>query len=586
MSQYDPPKINSNIFNDSYFTSIDGALTIQTADLRYLKLTGGVVRGDATFSSNLNVTNTLTVSTSLSTPIINSNQYLLAGASVLASALTSITPGTAAASKALVLDASSNIASIGTISQTVAAGGDVLSMSFTTASSRCSIKMNSDISNAEFGIRGSTAGSFPNSYYMYSNGSYKWVMSMSNGDTQVLSTTDSSSISSGALIVKGGLGVVKNIYCTGWLDLNRNGSNLNITNPSSGISGLIEVPASVNMLRLVRGFALNICSSGVTIENGSTRDARSVIDLGQTAANKQLGLFNNSVSYYGISANNSATQYSSGGGHVFYSSCSDASPINSKTLGIGSDGRVEFVNNARLGNPSYNNMIYLASTGTVLINSSSVQNSSNWLEVQGSSYFASNCGFGITSASYPIHVNASSSDNITSYGYINTSGSTGFVSGSSGTIFVGIKCANRIVSGEINLVSDRRIKKDITDITDEEALAFLSIRPVHYTLKKCGTKSYGYIAQDIMKNECFKDNRYILEDVISICPEPGVEQEIDDDLFLNPADHIYTVNYPKLLPLLHQIIKLQDMRIKKNTETIESLVSTVQFLKDLLSLRL
>ena len=221
-------------------------------------------------------------------------------------------------------------------------------------------------------------------------------------------------------------------------------------------------------------------------------------------------------------------------------------------------------------------MLYFASTGTLLINSATVQNSGNWLEVNGSSYFSGNCGFGITSASYPIHINASSSDNISSYGYINTSGNIGFVSGSSGTIFVGLKCANRIVSGEINLVSDRRIKKEITDITDEEAKAFLSIRPVHYSLKKCNSPSYGYIAQDILKHEALKHNRYILEDIINVHKEPGLEETVDEDGFVSPADGCFSVNYPKIVPLLHKIIQLQESRIKKNETEISDLKYMVE----------
>jgi hypothetical protein len=589
--EYLAPSFNSPAFNSSAFESGEG-ITRSEADRLYLSIFAGknlglidnITPGTAAASkalildgaSSISGINSITFSGALAGPIVNSSTYLLAGTSVLMSALTGISIGTAAASKALVLDASSNIANIGTISQTVAVGGDLHVMGFTTASSRCSIKMTSDSSTAEYGIRGSTAGSYPNSYYMYSNGSYRWTMSMSNGDTNILSTTDSTSVSTGCLRLSGGLGVVKNIYCTGWLDLNRNGSNINITNPGSGGTALIELSASPSNLRLARGYILSLGSAGASIVASGTRDPLCPLDMGQTASNMIISLYNNTSSYYGFSANSSSVQYSSGGGHVFYSSCTNASPINTRTFGIASNGRVELVNNGYLGNSSYNNMLYFASTGTLLINSATVQNSGNWLEVNGSSYFSGNCGFGISSASYPIHINASSSDNITSYGYINTSGNIGFVSGSSGTIFVGLKCANRIVSGEINLVSDRRIKKEITDITDEEAKAFLSIRPVHYSLKKCNSPSYGYIAQDILKHEALKHNRYILEDIINVHKEEGLEETVDEDGFVSPADGCFSVNYPKIVPLLHKIIQLQESRIKKNETEISDLKYMVE----------
>lgn len=569
MSVFQKPVYFSDVFNSGLFDVDETSnITVYEADRRYLKLSGGVVAGLVTFSSNITLNASLAFSGTIAGPIVNSNTYLLAGNSMLASSLTGVSAGAASASKALVLDGSSGITGIATMGFNSVSGGDMVTLTTTSTTARNTVKFITDNQSWEIGSRGSAASN-GNNFYIY-NAAYKLLMN-TIGDTSILSSTDSTSAATGCLKLTGGLGVVKNIYCTGWLDLNRNGSNLNITNPSSGVSALIEVPASVNMLRLVRGFAVNICGSGVTIENGSTRDARSVIDMGQTASNKQLGLYNDTSSYYGVSANNSAIQLQSGGGLTFYSGCSNASPLGTKVFGVGSAGRIEIPNNQYIGNASYNNMVYLASSGTVVINGTTPANGSNWFEVIGQSYFSGNIGVGISSPFFPVHINASNVTDISSYGYINTGGSTGFVSGSSGSITVGLKVANRIISGEINLVSDRRIKKDITDITDEEALAFLSIRPVHYTLKKCDSKSYGYIAQDIMKNECFKNNRYILDDIISICPEPGIKQEIDDDGFLNPADHIYTVNYPKTIPLLHKIIQLQDVQIKKNRSEISYL---------------
>lgn len=524
-------------------------------------------------SSNITGLNNITFSGSLVGSIINANTFLLSGSSILMSALTgSIVAGTALANKALVLDASSNISGIATLGLSSTSGGDMLTLTTTSTTARNTIKFITDNQSWEIGSRGSTASN-PTNFYIY-NAAYKLLMNPT-GDTSILSSTDSTSASTGCLKLSGGLGIVKNIYCTGWLDLTRNGSNLSINNPSSGNSALIELAASPNILRLSRGFVINIGTSGINIESGSTRDPRSVIDLGQTASNKHIALYNDTGSYYGISANNSALQIQSGGGLTFYSGCTNASPLGTKVFGVGSAGRIEIPNNQYIGNASYNNMIYLASTGTVLINSSSVSNSSNWLEVNGQTYFNGNIGLGINAPYFPLHINSSNVTDISFYGYVSTGGSTGYISGSSGSITVGLKVSNRVICGEINLVCDRRIKRNITDITNEEALAFLTIRPVHYILKKCDTPSFGYIAQDIMKNEAFKNNKYILADIINICPEPGIAEEIDEDGFLNPADNIFTVNYPKCVPLLHKIIQLQDKRINENEEEITYLKSSI-----------
>ena len=66
MASYDPPYIYSNIFNDSYFTDLDGNLTLADADKRYLKLSGGIVYGLSTFTNGLNV-NVLSASSRIET---------------------------------------------------------------------------------------------------------------------------------------------------------------------------------------------------------------------------------------------------------------------------------------------------------------------------------------------------------------------------------------------------------------------------------------------------------------------------------------------------------------------------------------
>ena len=62
-----------------------------------------------------------------------------------------------------------------------------------------------------------------------------------------------------------------------------------------------------------------------------------------------------------------------------------------------------------------------------------------------------------------------------------------------------------------------------------------------------------------------------MEDIINICPEENIEEEIDDDDFLNPAGCIFTVNYPKIVPLLHKIIQIQESKINKNKTEINNL---------------
>ena len=94
------PFLNLPTFNPDNFLLDTEALTIEDGDDRYIKLSGGSVNGLLTCST-LAVTDTLTVDG----VEITTSEYL-----------TGITPGTATASKALVLDASKDIGTIREIS--------------------------------------------------------------------------------------------------------------------------------------------------------------------------------------------------------------------------------------------------------------------------------------------------------------------------------------------------------------------------------------------------------------------------------------------------------------------------------------
>ncbi|GMF37081.1 unnamed protein product [Phytophthora lilii] len=99
-----PPIINSPLFNSSYVNSSNGYLTLTTGDQRYLRL-GGV----GTLSA-LNVIGNMNCG-SLS---INGSSLDLSGLGYVSG----VTPGAASASKALVLDSSSNISGINSLQTT------------------------------------------------------------------------------------------------------------------------------------------------------------------------------------------------------------------------------------------------------------------------------------------------------------------------------------------------------------------------------------------------------------------------------------------------------------------------------------
>lgn len=73
---FPPPLANLSIFNNTNYNYEDDTLTMNTADSRYLKLTGGIVSGSVTFTSGLTSNGNVNVNNFLSannTVIINSN---------------------------------------------------------------------------------------------------------------------------------------------------------------------------------------------------------------------------------------------------------------------------------------------------------------------------------------------------------------------------------------------------------------------------------------------------------------------------------------------------------------------------------
>lgn len=579
MSSFQKPIYISDVFNASlYDFDESNTLTIYDADRRYLKLSGGIVNGSTTFNSGLIITGNSSLAGNLtfSGSSIISGLTLITSTSIIGTTLTlggssisntqinyltSITPGTASASKALVLDASSNINNIGSIGQTIAAGGDMLVLTSSATTARNTIKFVTDNQSWEIGSRGSTASN-PTNFYVY-NGAYKLLMNPT-GDTSILSSTDSSSASTGCLKLSGGLGVVKNMYCTGILTLDRNGSNLSIVNGSN--TALIELPASPNMLRLSRGFVINIGTSGVNIESGSTRDPRCAIDLGQTASNKHIALYDSITSWYGFSANNTNVQYSSGGGHAFYGGCTSASPQNTLLMNIDSNGNSTTLNNviSKAAFFSGINNTGLSGQGLKLHYSGSLGQIFSYdytnsvykdIQIGGPSGPYTNCSSGFTgigatgSISFPFVVLNSISSSITGgYGYLNSGGAG---SGSNtGSVAVSAYFGERVFAKEVDCFSDERLKHMIQPIDGEKALNFIrEVTPIEYEWKSDDAgKRTGYSAQQLLKTGLFPD-------LVTLHLNDKMVSKTDSDGFVSPDGYHFAVQYSNAVAILHKAIQ-------------------------------
>jgi hypothetical protein len=178
--------------------------------------------------------------------------------------------------------------------------------------------------------------------------------------------------------------------------------------------------------------------------------------------------------------------------------------------------------------------------------------------------FVTKCYFP-ANQSFPLEVGSIVSS-VTNYGYLNVSGGTG-TSGSSGNANFSARFDGRIiVGGEVDVVSDYRIKNNIADMTDSFCKEFIkTVNPVTYKLRKetNGKTHYGFIAQDLMKQG--------FEQLVSVVPEAGMVEIIEADGFVNPKDAKFTVCYDQIIPILTKNIQMLLTRVDQLEEIIKEL---------------
>ena len=152
-------------------------------------------------------------------------------------------------------------------------------------------------------------------------------------------------------------------------------------------------------------------------------------------------------------------------------------------------------------------------------------------------------GIGTNNPGVPLHVAATVNFSLGGYGYLNGSGATGRI-GSVG-IDYSIYSNGRMACPEFNAFSDRRLKKEITPISGTDAMRFVRAVPAVSFRWKTGNETdlkYGYIAQDVAKMG--------LENLVGLTPDPELEEEVDENLFVSPKGARFSLNYTSFIPLL------------------------------------
>lgn len=329
------------------------------------------------------------------------------------------------------------------------------------------------------------------------------------------------------------------------------------------------------------------------------------LQFGNTTGDIMIALFNaNTVSpTYGFGVNNSSIQYVSAGsnGHRFFSSSALAgagAPIGVGTniFNIQGNGNTVSLLNTFAGAgvhafgfdttdlSSYGpgaHMHYAASKASFFGYDYSISAYTDMALANNNLFIKASNGFvGInnTSPSCPLHVSGTAvQTTAAAFGWLSTAGS-GTATGFTNRPF-SIRCSGGIMcdSGEIDVLSDIRLKDNIQKLDKTLCLSFIkNIDPIsfNYSGIKNDKKHYGYSAQELMEygfesivGYTNDENPLLSEYIIDCVDKSKIKLDKHTRLVVSLLD---------IIPILHQTIKLQQDTIDKilaKLERIESLES-------------
>ena len=380
----------------------------------------------------------------------------------------------------------------------------------------------------------------------------------------VVSITDSSASTSsttGALRVTGGVGIGGAVTIANNLTLTSSSSTLGVTG-GVNIGGVVTIANNLTLSGTSNTLSLSGSSAYISITN-NTASTSSTTGALRVAGGAYFGsgcLFNSGLSTGNSASINLGNNFTNNGISNYSDSNLTWQPTQS-----GIFGGLKF-NVAGSGNATLQTFVGLGDCGI-----GSTTNhpfgifTNNSYKMYISSAGNVGIGLGATSASYKLEVGTNNQTITGNYGYISSTTTGYVVGGSTGSVSFSAKFNGRInVTGEVDVTSDRRIKENIREIDEDECNKFINvIKPVHFKYKNQDKEAYGYIAQDIMKAG--------FSDLIQIHKDDNVEEEIDEDGFVNPKGHIFTVAYDEISAILHKYILKQDMYIKEQNKDIDDL---------------
>lgn len=422
--------------------------------------------------------------------------------------------------------------------------------------------------------------------YLDLNLNDKVLISGSSGNVTISSTTDATSRTTGALQVAGGISCQQQLWA-GRINSDYNGSNFSMTNGSN--SGLIELAASPNILRVVNGYALNVGALGVTCASASIQAPRFALDFQASPSDLKICLYGGTASgsaVYGFGANNSAVEYHSAGDHVWFNN----STISGSSVTLGS--KIATVSSG--GN-------LIMSAGGFFQGFSSTDLSGAGIKLHYGGSIAQIFGYDYTAGSYrPMQIgpnmqinssgfiNISSSNTVcafplavfgtaaasrgSSFGWLSNAG-TGTASGFSGRQFSLYTDGGILVnSGEIDSFSDLRLKKDVQPLDESLVLRFIqNINPIAFKYTHNDAREhYGFSAQELVKYGFDRLVGYSDYSDYNTIPIMQIEC-IDGQTIDLPSDKRLTVTQLDIIPILHRALQMQQAMIDELRESINSI---------------
>jgi len=552
---------DSDVFNPSIFDDNTAGLTMNVADMRYLR-----------------------IGTSIICPAIDTGQLSINGNIVDVSSISGVTAGIVSASKAVIVDANKditgfrNIASSGTASLNNLQLEGILSSSdgFWQSSASIQITGGSSPSGVASNGGGFRFAAINSTFYISSHNHF-------------LSTTNNIDIGDGTLYVKadatvgiGNTAPAQKLHVTG----------------NTRITGYVQIGTSTDTTRTISALdstMANASAKYITLGKTDTLNNQAELQYFHTSdgslSNKLiLGLHSNPLVYImsnggiGISQPNPVYKLDVFGNANFTEEIRqdgltiiDTSGVFVGGQGINTVGRI--ISSAPLGisqtNSGFSNAEARMYCGNGYAWFGNQNNSTCRLGTNGEDFIfmqkngsrkATCIGGGINNG-YPLSVEGTVNGEYSAsgYGYVNSGGNTGTGS-NTGAGTVAFYCDGRVLCrGEVDCISDLRRKENVVSIDMEYVDRFINnANPVSFNYKQeSGKTSFGYIAQSLLKLG--------LDELINAHPNDTMEEMIDDDGFVSPAGTELSVTTGSIIPILHHKIKRMDTQIRDLLDRIDAL---------------